>query len=75
MVELAHSLEAVRNYISGHVVPFQSCIEEVRSDNAQLGSLYQQLLSLVTQIGVNSNVVKNDTIPAILQELVSFEAK
>ena len=50
-------------------MPFQSCIEEVRSDNAQLGLLYQQLISLVTQIGVNSNVVKNDTIPAILQKI------
>ena len=34
-----------------------------------MGLLDQQLLSLVTQIGVNSNVVKNNTIPAILQEI------
>ena len=44
-VELAHSLEAVRDYISGHVVPFQSCIEEVRSDRIQFGLFNQQLFS------------------------------
>ena len=49
-------------------MPFQSLIEELRCNNNQLGLLYQQLLSLVTQIGVNSNVIKN-TIPAILQEI------
>ena len=48
---------------------FQIFIEELRSVKSHLRLLYQQLLSLFTHIGLNSNDVKNNTILETLQEV------